>query len=52
MAKDLLAALEADGDASQDDVERGLERVEKLVQAGGAEVDAIVARKEKDILEV
>jgi ribosome recycling factor len=51
-AKDMLAALEADGDASQDDVERGLERVEKLVEAGGAEVDAIVTRKEKDILEV
>jgi ribosome recycling factor len=51
-AKDMLAALESDGDASQDDVERALEKVEKLVQAGGAEVDAIIARKEKDILEV
>jgi ribosome recycling factor len=51
-AKDMLATLESEGDASQDEVERGVEKLEKLVQQGGAEVDAIVSRKEKDILEV
>jgi len=51
-AKDMLDALETDGDASQDEVTRAMERVEKLIQAGGAEIDAIISRKEKDILEV
>ncbi len=48
----MLAALESEGDASQDEVERGMEKLEKIVQGGGAEVDAIILRKEKDILEV
>jgi ribosome recycling factor len=51
-AKDMLAQIEADGDAPADDVERAMKKLEEIVQAGTAEVDAIVARKEKDILEV
>ena len=51
-AKDLLDALQKDGDASEDDVERAMKKVEEVVQAGTSKTDTIVARKEKDILEI
>jgi ribosome recycling factor len=51
-AKDMLASLEKDGDISEDEHERAEKRVEDLIQKGVAEVDAIVARKDKDLLEV
>jgi ribosome recycling factor len=52
VAKDFLSAMESDGEASADDVERAQKKVEEIVQRGTAEVDAIVSRREKDILEV
>ena len=51
-AKDMLGQIEADGDASADEVERAQKKVEEAVQDGTSRTDEIVARKEKDILEV
>ncbi|MCG8555257.1 MAG: ribosome recycling factor [Proteobacteria bacterium] len=49
-AKDLLSTLREEGEASEDEVERASKRVEEIVQKATAEVDAIVGRKESDIL--
>jgi ribosome recycling factor len=51
-AKDLLSSLESDGDISEDELQRAEKKVEEQIQKGVAEVDAIVARKDKDLLEV
>jgi ribosome recycling factor len=51
-ARSLLETLKSDGDAGADDVERALKKVDEIVQAGTHTVDEIVARKEKDILEL
>ena len=51
-AKDMLDSLEKDGDISEDELDRSQKKVEELIQKGVAEVDAIVARKDKDLLEV
>lgn len=51
-AKDMLSTIEADGAASQDEVDRAAKKVEEIVQEGTAKVDEIVAKREKDILEV
>jgi ribosome recycling factor len=51
-AKDLLSSLEKDKQISEDELERAEKKVEELIKEGVAEVDAIVARKDKDLLEV
>jgi ribosome recycling factor len=51
-ALDMLAEIEKDGGASQDDVERGKKKVEEQVSESGAAVDAIVHAKEKEILAI
>ena len=51
-ALDLLAQLEADGQSSADEVDRGKKKVEELVQDAVKQVDTTIAHKEKDILEV
>ena len=51
-ARALLENLKDEGEAGEDDVDRALKKVDELVQAGTATVDEIVARKEKDIMEV
>lgn len=51
-AKDMLNSLESDGQISEDELERAGKKVEDLIQKGTAEVDAIVGRKDKDLLEV
>src|SRR5215472_6150423 len=51
-ALDMLNALEADGDASADVVDRGKKKAEETVTEGTKGVDAMIAAKEKDILEV
>lgn len=51
-AKDLLSSLESDGQISEDDLQRAEKKVEELIKTGTAEVDAIVGRKDKDLLEV
>jgi ribosome recycling factor len=51
-AKDLIDAVQKDGDASEDDCERARKRVEEITQAGTGKVDEIVSKKEADILEI
>ena len=51
-AKDILDAIESDGDASADDCDRARKKLEEIVQTGTAKVDEIVSKKERDILEV
>jgi ribosome recycling factor len=51
-AIDMLNALEADGDASADDVDRAKKKVEDIVAEGSKQVDTMIGSKEKDIMEV
>ena len=44
--------MKDDGEAGADDVDRALKKVDELVQAGTHTVDEIVAKKEKDIMEL
>jgi ribosome recycling factor len=51
-ALDMLKAIDDGGDASTDDVDRAKKKVEETVAEAGKTVDAIMAQKEKDIMEV
>ena len=51
-ALEMLEALASDGDASEDEVDRGRKKAEETVVEGTKKVDEIIARKEKDVLEV
>lgn len=51
-AKDMLSGLKDEGDISEDELDRAMKKVEDVIQKANADVDAIVARKEKDLLEV
>jgi ribosome recycling factor len=51
-AIDMLSQLEGEGEASADEVDRGKKKVEESVSEAVKVVDAMIAHKEKDILEV
>jgi ribosome recycling factor len=51
-AKDMLENLKTEGEISEDELERAQKKVEELIQKGVAEIDAIIARKDKDLMEV
>jgi ribosome recycling factor len=51
-AKDLLEGLRKEGDASEDDIDRAMKKIEEMIQGGTTRVDEIISKKEKDILEV
>ena len=51
-ALDMLSQIETDGEASADEVDRSKKKAEESVADGSKQVDAMVAHKEKDILEV
>jgi ribosome recycling factor len=51
-ALDLFSQIDADGDASADEVDRAKKKSEETVADAAKHVDAIVSHKEKDILEV
>jgi len=51
-ALDMLSQIDSEGEASADEVERAKKKAEETVAEGAKQVDAIVANKEKDILEV
>lgn len=51
-AKDMLENLKTEGEISEDDHDRAQKKVEELIQKGVAEIDAIIARKDKDLTEV
>lgn len=49
-ALDMLNEIKSNGDASEDDVERGKKKVEEVVSEAGQQVDQIIQQKEKEIL--
>jgi len=51
-ANDLLKELKKDGDASEDDVFKAQDRVQKLTDDYIKQIDEIYKEKEKEILEV
>ena len=51
-AKEMVEELEDDGEVSEDDSKRGLEELQKLTDKYIAEVDALLAAKDKEIMEV
>lgn len=51
-AKEMIEDLEEEGDVSEDDRKRGVDELQKLTDKFIAEVDALLAAKEKEILEV
>ena len=51
-AKELLEAAEKDGDVSQDEAKKGLEKVQKATDEGVKKIDEIVAAKEKEVMQV
>jgi len=51
-ANDTLKKAESDGDVSEDDARRGLEKVQKLTDDYVAKVDQVLESKEKEIMEV
>ncbi len=51
-AKEMISSLVDDKEIGKDDGDRGLKEVEEIIQKAVAEVDNIVGRREKDILEV
>ena len=51
-AKELLEEAEKDGDLSADDVKKALEKVQKETDEGVKQIDAIVAAKEKEVMQI
>jgi ribosome recycling factor len=51
-ANEMIDALDKDGEVSGDDADRTKKKVEDVVAEGIKQVDAVLASKEKDILEV
>lgn len=51
-AKDMVDALQKEGEVGEDDAKRAKKELEEIVKSGTSQVDAIVAKKEADILEV
>lgn len=51
-AKDMLDTIGEEGEAGEDEIDRGMKKLEALVQEGVAKVDEIIGRKEKDIMEL
>jgi ribosome recycling factor len=51
-ALDMFSEMDDNGDASKDDIDRAKKKAEDTVGDGTKQVDALVAAKEKDILEV
>jgi len=51
-ANEMIDGLEKDGDVSGDEADRAKKKVEEMVAEGTKQVDAVIATKEKDILEV
>lgn len=51
-ANELIEVLEKDGDIVGDEAERARKKVEEMVAEGVKQIDAVIASKEKDILEI
>jgi ribosome recycling factor len=51
-AKELIGEAQKDGDISEDEAKKALEKVQKETDEGVKKVDEIVAAKEKDVMQV
>ena len=51
-ALEMLASLAKEGEASEDEVDRGKKKAEEIVSEGIKQTDGVVSHKEKDILDV
>jgi len=51
-AKEMIEELEEGGGISEDDSKRGLEELQKLTDKAIADIDALLAAKDKEIMEV
>lgn len=51
-ANEMIDTLDKDGEVGGDDADRGKKKVEEVVAEGTKQVDAVIAAKEKDILEI
>jgi ribosome recycling factor len=51
-AKEFVEAAETDGDISQDDAKKALEKVQKATDEGVKKIDEIVAAKEKEVMQI
>lgn len=51
-ANDLIDSLKSDKEISEDDADRAKKKVDDIIQKATTDVDAIVTKKEADILEV
>ena len=51
-ARDMIDALQKDGEVGEDEADRGRKEMEDIVKGGTGHVDEIVAKKEVDIMEV
>src|SRR5262245_3437007 len=51
-ANEMIETLDKDGDVAADDADRAKKKVEDVVAEGVKNVDAVIAAKEKEILEV
>jgi len=51
-AKELIDEAKKDGDCSEDDAKKAQEKVQKETDEGVKQIDAIVAAKEKDVMQV
>lgn len=51
-ANEMLKEAEKDKEISQDDLKRALEKVQESTDGGTKEVEAIVSKKEKEIMEI
>ncbi|MEI7706046.1 MAG: ribosome recycling factor [Deltaproteobacteria bacterium] len=51
-AKELLEVAETDGDVSQDEAKKAMEKVQKATDDGVKKIDEVVAAKEKEVMQV
>lgn len=51
-ARDIIDTLKKEGDIGEDEADRANKKIESVVQDGNARTDEIVARKEKDIMQI
>jgi len=51
-AKELIDEAKKDGDCSEDDAKKANEKVQKETDEGVKQIDAIVAAKEKDVMQI
>ena len=51
-ANEMLKAHQKDSDITEDELKKGLERVQKETDAGIAKIDELASKKEKEVLEL